>query len=48
MIAAGTSLEDLAATGRLATDGNQTKLAEVLSLLDPPDPNFAIVSPGRQ
>ena len=33
------------AAGRLTVEGDQAKLGELLGLLDPPDPNFAIVTP---
>jgi alkyl sulfatase BDS1-like metallo-beta-lactamase superfamily hydrolase len=39
------TLPDLAASGRLSIDGDQSKLAELFGLLDPPDPNFPIVTP---
>jgi alkyl sulfatase BDS1-like metallo-beta-lactamase superfamily hydrolase len=45
-VVAGTAkLEELISSGRLAIEGDQAKLAELLGLLDPPDPNFAIVTP---
>ncbi len=33
------------ASGGLAIDGNAASFAELLGLLDPPYPNFAIVTP---
>jgi alkyl sulfatase BDS1-like metallo-beta-lactamase superfamily hydrolase len=36
---------DLAQEGRLKVEGDPTKLAELLGLLDEPDPGFAIVTP---
>jgi linear primary-alkylsulfatase len=45
VIGRSASLEALANAGRLRIDGDQTKLGELLGLLDPPDPNFAIVTP---
>jgi alkyl sulfatase BDS1-like metallo-beta-lactamase superfamily hydrolase len=39
------SLEQLIASGRLGVEGDQSKLGELLGLLDPPDPGFAIVTP---
>ena len=45
-VVAGTAkLEELVASGRLAIEGDQAKLGELLGLLDPPDPDFAIVTP---
>jgi alkyl sulfatase BDS1-like metallo-beta-lactamase superfamily hydrolase len=38
-------LEDVLASGALSIDGDQSKLGELLGLLDPPDPRFAIVTP---
>ena len=37
--------EQLAASGRLSIDGDASLLAQLLGLLDPPDPGFAIVTP---
>ena len=37
--------EQLAASGRLKIDGDQGVLGRLIGLLDPPDPNFAIVTP---
>ena len=45
VIAGSATLEAIAAAGRLAIEGDQAKLGELLGLLDPPDPNFAIVTP---
>ena len=45
LIAQATTLEAIAAAGRLRVDGDQAKLGELLGLLDPPDPNFPIVTP---
>ena len=45
-VIAGTATVDaLIASGRLAIDGDAKQLEGMLSLLDPPDPNFAIVTP---
>jgi alkyl sulfatase BDS1-like metallo-beta-lactamase superfamily hydrolase len=38
-------VEDLISTGHLQIEGDQSKLGQLLALLDPPDPNFAIVTP---
>jgi alkyl sulfatase BDS1-like metallo-beta-lactamase superfamily hydrolase len=45
VIAGSMSVEAITSTGRLTIDGNQATLDELLALLDPPDPNFAIVTP---
>jgi alkyl sulfatase BDS1-like metallo-beta-lactamase superfamily hydrolase len=45
VIGGTSSLEEVVAAGRLTVDGDQAKLGELLGLLDPPDPNFAIVTP---
>jgi alkyl sulfatase BDS1-like metallo-beta-lactamase superfamily hydrolase len=45
VVAGHVTLPDLAASGRLSIDGDQSKLAELFGLLDPPDPNFPIVTP---
>jgi alkyl sulfatase BDS1-like metallo-beta-lactamase superfamily hydrolase len=45
VIAGSTSIDTIAATGRLTVDGDQAKLGELLGLLDPPDPGFTIVTP---
>ncbi len=38
-------IEQLLTSGRLAVAGNQASLGELLGLLDPPNPSFAIVTP---
>jgi alkyl sulfatase BDS1-like metallo-beta-lactamase superfamily hydrolase len=45
VIAGTTTLEALVGSGRLEVDGDAAKLQELLGLLDPPDPTFAIVTP---
>ena len=45
VIAGAATVDELVASGRLAVEGDQAKLGELLGLLDPPDPNFAIVTP---
>ena len=40
-------LAELAESGRLRIEGDGMKLAELLGLLEDPDPNFAIVTPER-
>lgn len=45
VLAGHVTLPELAASGRLSIDGDQSKLGELLALLDPPDPNFPIVTP---
>jgi len=45
VIAGSTAIEAVTAAGRLTVEGDQAKLGELLSLLDPADPNFAIVTP---
>jgi alkyl sulfatase BDS1-like metallo-beta-lactamase superfamily hydrolase len=45
VVAGSATLETLMASGRLAVEGDQSKLGELLGLLDPPDPTFAIVTP---
>ena len=45
VVAGSAKLEELGSSGRLAIEGDQAKLGELLGLLDPPDPNFAIVTP---
>ena len=45
VVAGAATPESLVAEGRLAVEGDQAKLGELLGLLDPPDPNFAIVTP---
>ena len=44
-VAGAATLEAVAGAGRLTIEGDQSKLGELLSLLDPPDPRFAIVTP---
>jgi alkyl sulfatase BDS1-like metallo-beta-lactamase superfamily hydrolase len=44
-VAGSATLHELVASGRLAVEGDKSKLGELLELLDPPDPNFAIVTP---
>jgi alkyl sulfatase BDS1-like metallo-beta-lactamase superfamily hydrolase len=39
------TLEELMTSGRIAVEGDGAKLGELLGLLDPPDPGFAIVTP---
>jgi alkyl sulfatase BDS1-like metallo-beta-lactamase superfamily hydrolase len=45
VVTGAATVEDLLASGRLVVDGDQAKLGALLGLLDPPDPNFAIVTP---
>ena len=45
MLAGTATLEDLMTAGRLTVEGDAAKLGELLGLLDPPDPEFAIVTP---
>jgi len=45
VVAGAAKIEELPASGPLAVEGDQSKLGELLGLLDPPDPNFAIVTP---
>jgi alkyl sulfatase BDS1-like metallo-beta-lactamase superfamily hydrolase len=45
VVAGSATLEELVASRRLAVEGDQSKLSELLDLLDPPDPSFAIVTP---
>ena len=48
VIAGAATVDELVASGRLTVEGDQAKLGELLGLLDPPDPDFAIVTPdGR-
>ena len=45
-IAAKTAdIGELFNSGRLSVDGDAMKLGELLGLMDPPDPGFAIVTP---
>ena len=39
------TIDDLVGSGRLAIEGDPARLGELLGLLDPPDPGFAIVTP---
>jgi alkyl sulfatase BDS1-like metallo-beta-lactamase superfamily hydrolase len=45
VIAGSATIDDLVGSGRLAIAGDHAKLGELLGLLDPPDPGFAIVTP---
>jgi linear primary-alkylsulfatase len=45
VVAGSATPNDLIASGRLSVEGDQAKLGELLALLDPPDPTFAIVTP---
>jgi alkyl sulfatase BDS1-like metallo-beta-lactamase superfamily hydrolase len=45
ILAGSVTLDAVFASGRLAVEGDQAKVGELLGLLDPPDPNFAIVTP---
>ena len=45
LIAGVSQPQDLLAAGDLTIEGNAALFGELLSLLDPPDPNFAIVTP---
>jgi alkyl sulfatase BDS1-like metallo-beta-lactamase superfamily hydrolase len=45
IIAGAATVETIATSGRLTITGDQSKLGELLGLLDPPDPRFAIVTP---
>ena len=45
IIGGSATIEDVAGAGRLTTEGDAGKLSELLGLLDPPDPNFPIVTP---
>lgn len=45
LLAGATTPEDLTASGELSIDGDGEVLTTVLSVLDPPDPGFAIVTP---
>jgi len=45
-VVAGTAtIDGLIASDRLVVEGHQAKLGELLGLLDPPHPNFDIVTP---
>ena len=45
IVAGSASIPEMLAAGRLTVEGDQAKVGELLDLLDPPDPNFAIVTP---
>jgi alkyl sulfatase BDS1-like metallo-beta-lactamase superfamily hydrolase len=45
IIAGVATVADVAASGRLSIEGDPAALGHLLGLLDPPDPNFAIVTP---
>jgi alkyl sulfatase BDS1-like metallo-beta-lactamase superfamily hydrolase len=45
VIAGAAQIEELVGSGRLSVEGEQGKLGELLGLLDPPEPGFAIVTP---
>ncbi|MFN8131706.1 MAG: alkyl sulfatase dimerization domain-containing protein [Solirubrobacteraceae bacterium] len=45
LIAGAAQPQDLVADGELTIEGNAGLFGELLGLLDPPDPNFAIVTP---
>lgn len=45
LVAGISTPEELFASGRFEVEGDGTKLVELFSLLDEPDPNFAIVTP---
>jgi alkyl sulfatase BDS1-like metallo-beta-lactamase superfamily hydrolase len=45
VLAGDASLEEVAGSGRLAVAGDGARLAELLGLLDAPDPRFPIVTP---
>ena len=45
LIAGVSQPQDLLAAGDLTIEGNAALFGELLGLLDPPDPNFAIVTP---
>jgi alkyl sulfatase BDS1-like metallo-beta-lactamase superfamily hydrolase len=45
VLAGSVTLEALLASGRITVEGDPAKLGELLGLLDPPDPGFAIVTP---
>ncbi len=47
MLGKEADLAELAQSGRLRVEGDGMKLAELLSLLEEPDPGFAIVTPER-
>ncbi len=45
IVAGTTEIGDVLGAGRLTVEGDPMKLGELLGLLDPPDPGFAIVTP---
>ena len=45
LMAGATSIEAIVGDGRLTIEGDHAALGDVLGLLDPPDPGFAIVTP---
>jgi alkyl sulfatase BDS1-like metallo-beta-lactamase superfamily hydrolase len=45
VVAGSATIDELFSSGQLTIQGDQAKLAELLGLLDPPDANFAIVTP---
>lgn len=45
LIAGAAEPQDLVASGDLAIEGDAARFGELLGLLDPPDPNFAMVTP---
>jgi alkyl sulfatase BDS1-like metallo-beta-lactamase superfamily hydrolase len=45
VVAGSVTIEQLMASGRVVIEGEHSRLAELLGLLDPPDPSFAIVTP---
>ena len=45
VVAGIAKIEDLASSGGLVVEGDPAKVGELLGLLDPPDPSFAIVTP---
>ena len=45
LIAGAAQPQDLIASGELVLDGDAALFAELLGLLDPPDPSFAVVTP---
>ena len=45
LIAGAAQPQDLIASGELVIDGDAALFAELLGLLDPPDPSFAVVTP---
>jgi len=45
LLAGAATLEQLTASGRLNIEGEAAMLGQLLGLLDPPDPSFAIVTP---